>query len=74
MADFKVGDRVILVDTNTRGVIVEVKPFRRGRQGYRVSFPGGTNDVLEPDLRADFDSSDPFECCKSGFFGSYADF
>lgn len=74
MANFKVGDKVILVDTNARGVVVEVKPFRRGRQNYRVAFSGEINDVLEPDLRADFDSTDPFDCCKSGMFGSYADF
>ncbi len=74
MALFTVGSNVILADNNTRGVVVEVKPARRGRQIYRVSFQDGINDVLEPDLRADFDESDPFDCCKSGMFGSYADF
>ena len=74
MALYKVGSNVILADTNARGVVVEVKPARRGRQIYRVSFSDGIVDVLEPDLRADFDSSDPFDCCKSGMFGSYADF
>ncbi len=74
MALYKVGSNVILADTNARGVVVEVKPARRGRQIYRVSFTDGIVDVLEPDLRADFDSSDPFDCCKSGMFGSYADF
>lgn len=74
MALFTVGATVILADTNARGVVVEVKPARRGRQIYRVSFSDGIIDVLEPDLRADFDESDPFDCCKSGLFGSYADF
>ena len=74
MALYKVGSNVILADTNARGVVVEVKPARRGRQIYRVSFSDGIVDVLEPDLRADFDSSDQFDCCKSGMFGSYADF
>lgn len=74
MALFTVGSKVILIDNNARGVVVEVKPARRGRQIYRVSFHDGITDVLEPDLRADFDESDPFDCCKSGVFGSYADF
>lgn len=74
MALFSVGSTVILADTNARGVVVEVKPARRSRQIYRVSFSDGIIDVLEPDLRADFDASDPFDCCKSGLFGSYADF
>lgn len=74
MALFSIGSNVIRVDTNERGVVVEVKPARRGRQLYRVSFQDGTLDVLEPDLRPVFDESDPFECCKSGMFGSYADF
>lgn len=74
MALFTVGATVILADTNARGVVVEVKPARRGRQIYRVSFSDGIIDVLEPDLRADFNESDPFDCCKSGLFGSYADF
>ncbi len=74
MAQYHVGSNVILADTNAHGVVVEVKPARRGRQIYRVSFPDGVSDVLEPDLRADFDSTDPFDCCKSGLFGTYADF
>lgn len=74
MAIYNVGSNVIMADTNARGVVVEVKPVRRGRQIYRVSFPDGVTDVLEPDLRADFDSTDPFDCCKSGVFGTYADF
>lgn len=74
MAQYHVGSNVILADTNAHGVVVEVKPARRGRQIYRVSFPDGISDVLEPDLLADFDSTDPFDCCKSGMFGTYADF
>lgn len=74
MALFSVGSTVILADTNARGVVVEVKPARRSRQIYRVSFSDGIIDVLEPDLRADFDEGDPFDCSKSGLFGSYADF
>lgn len=74
MALFSVGSTVILADTNARGVVVEVKPARRSRQIYRVSFSDGIIDVLEPDLRADFDEDDPFDCSKSGLFGSYADF
>lgn len=74
MALYSIGSNVILTDTNARGVVVDVMPARRGRQIYRVSFQDGIIDVLEPDLRADFNESDPFDCCKSGIFGSYADF
>lgn len=46
MALFSVGSTVILADTNARGVVVEVKPARRGRQIYRVSFSDGIIEDL----------------------------
>ncbi len=46
MALFSVGSTVILADTNARGVAVEVKPARRGRQIYRVSFSDGIIEDL----------------------------
>lgn len=55
-------------------MVVDVLPARRGRQLYKVSFPSGISDVLEADLKADFNESDPFERCKSGIFGSYSDY
>ena len=74
MAQFKVGDSVILVTNNTHGTIIKVMPARRGRQLYTVNFPQGNTDVLEVDLKNDFDESDPFERCKSGIYGSYSEY
>lgn len=74
MANYNIGDKVISVDTDAKGTIVGVKPARRGRQLYSVCFPSGTTDVLETELKADFDESDPFERCKSGIFGSYSEY
>lgn len=74
MALFNIGDSVIMDSTNVRGTIIKVMPARRGRQLYTVSFPNGVADVLEVDLKADFDDSDPFERCKSGIFGSYSEY
>lgn len=74
MAQFNIGDKVLLVDTNAHGVVIKVMPARRGRQLYTVNFPSGNQDVLEADLKADFDESDPFERCKSGIYGSYSEY
>lgn len=74
MALFNIGDNVIMDSTNVRGTIIKVMPARRGRQLYTVAFPTGNADVLEVELRADFDDSDPFERCKSGIFGSYSEY
>ena len=74
MPQFKIGDKVIKIDNDARGTIVGVKSGR-GRVIYNVTFDlGVTSMVLEPDLRADFNVSDPFERCKSGIFGSYSDY
>lgn len=74
MAQFNIGDSVIMVATNAHGTIIKVMPSRRGRQLYTVNFPNGNMDVLEVDLRIDFDESDPFERCKSGIYGSYSEY
>ena len=74
MALFKIGDKVLTADTNVHGTIVKVMPARRGRQLYTVNFPTGNIDVLETDLKMDFNESDPFERCKNGIYGSYAEY
>ena len=73
MSLFNIGDKVIKIDNDARGTVVDVKSGR-GRVLYAVIFTSGTTNVLECDLCADFDVSDPFERCKSGIFGSYSDY
>lgn len=74
MAQFKIGDPVVKIDSDAHGTVINVRSGR-GRVVYTVVFGDGTQStVLEPDLRADFDVSDPFERCKSGIFGSYSDY
>lgn len=74
MAQFNIGDKVIKIDNNEKGTVVGVKKGR-GRVMYNITFSSGvTGIVLEPDLRADFNISDPFERCKSGIFDSYSDY
>jgi hypothetical protein len=75
MAQFKIGDKVVKTDNNAAGTIVKVMPAGRGgRQLYTVTFATGDSNVLEVDLRPNFDISDPFERCKSGIFGSYSEY
>ena len=74
MALFNIGDNVILLENDAKGTIVKVLPARRGRQLYTVNFCTGNTDVLEADLKADFNESDPFERCKNGIYGSYAEY
>lgn len=73
MAQFNIGDNVIRIDDNANGVVVKVTSGR-GRVIYTVNFDFGSTNVLEADLRANFDVSDPFERCKGGMFGSYSDY
>lgn len=73
MAQFKIGDKVVKVDNDARGTVINLRQGR-GRVVYTVMFPTGEASVLEADLRADFNVSDPFERCKSGIFGSYSDY
>lgn len=74
MAQFNIGDKVLLVNTNAHGVVIKVMPARRGRQLYTVNFSTGNQDVFEVDLKVDFDESDPFERCKNGIYGSYSEY
>ena len=74
MAKYKIGDRVIRVGTEEHGVVTDVKPPRRGRQLYVVTFLSHTSDEFEVNLAPDCDNSDPFQRCMSGIFGSYTEF
>ena len=74
MPQFKVGDIVIYVNSNEKGVITEVCPPARGRQLYKVSIDNIIRNCLESNLIADVDLSDPFQRLEQGVFGSYLDF
>ena len=74
MAKYNIGDSVIRIGTEEHGVVIDVKPPRRGRQLYVVKFPNHTSDEFEVNLMPDCDISDPFERCMSGIFGSYTEF
>ena len=74
MAKFDIGNRVLALDTGSKGIIIEVCPPRRGRQLYNVSFRDGEKYVLESELKPDCDIADPFERCKIGIYDSYSDF
>jgi superfamily II DNA or RNA helicase len=64
-----------MIDTNAVGIVTKVMPAGRGgRQLYTVTFPTGDCNVLEVDLRPDFNTTDPFERCVSGIFGSYSEY
>lgn len=55
MPQFKVGDIVIYVNSNEKGVITEVCPPARGRQLYIVSIDNIIRNCLESNLIADTD-------------------
>lgn len=74
MAKYNVGDRVVKTDSESKGVVVEVMPARRGRQLYKVSWDYGETDEFEVNLIPDCDITDPYERCMSGIFSSYSDF
>ena len=75
MAKYKIGDKVIKVDTEKHGTIIEVMTARRGRQFYRVNWEGESSaDELEVNLRPDCNNSDAFERCKAGLFGTYTEY
>ena len=60
MALFNIGDKVLTADTNVHRTILKVLPARRGRQLYTVNLPTGNIDVLETDLKMDFNARVPF--------------
>lgn len=75
MAQFKEGDKVILVGTNNKGIIVSVgRAGRGGRQLYTVNFAGEESSELESNLIADYDITDPFERCINQIYGTYEEF
>ena len=74
MAKFNIGDSVIKTDSESKGIVVEIMPARRGRQLYKISWDYGISDELEVNLIPDCNVSDPYERCMNGIFGSYSDF
>ena len=74
MAKFTVGDSVIYLNSNEKGIIKDVFPPARGRQLYRVSINGEIKNCLESNIIRDVDLSNPFERLRQGIFCSYLDF
>jgi hypothetical protein len=74
MAKFKLGDTVIYINSNEKGVVTEVCPPTRGRQLYKISIVNIIRNCLETNLMADIDLSDPFKRLEQGIFGSFLDF
>ena len=74
MSKFTIGSKVIKVESNGHGTIIEVMSPRRGRQLYKVSWGNVVTDELEVNLLPDCDIADPFERCMSGIFGSYSEY
>ncbi|AVR44784.1 hypothetical protein C7S20_05610 [Christiangramia fulva] len=74
MSRFTVGDSVLFVGSNEKGIIKDVFPPARGRQLYRVSINGEIKNCLESSIIPDLDLSNPFERLRQGIFNSYEDF
>lgn len=74
MARFRIGESVIYVNSQEKGVITEIFPPVRGRQLYRVSINNQIKNCLETNLIPDTDLSDPFQRIRQGIFGSFLDF
>ena len=74
MSKFSKGDKVIRVESEKHGIVVEVMQPRRGRQLYKVSWDGNITDEFEVNLLPDRDISDPFERCIAGLFGTYSEY
>ena len=74
MTKFNIGDSIIYVSSNEKGIIKEVFPPARGRQLYGVSINDTVKNCLESNLIPDVDLSDPFRRIEQGIFGSFLDF
>lgn len=74
MGKYKIGDKVIKINSEGRGVVLEVMPPCRGRQLYKVNWGSITTDELEVNLLLDCDISDPYERCVNGIFSSYSEY
>ena len=61
MAKYCIGDKVINVKSQEKGVITDVFPGGRGRQLYSVRYRNEENNSLETKLIPDTDITDPFE-------------
>ncbi|WP_297085437.1 hypothetical protein [uncultured Draconibacterium sp.] len=74
MAKFQIGDSVIHVSSNEKGIVKKIFPPARGRQLYSVSINNTIKNCLESNLIPDTDLSDPFQRLRQGIFGSFLDF
>ena len=74
MAKFQIGDSVIHVNSNEKGIVKRIFPPARGRQLYSVSINNTITNCLESNLIPDTDLSDPFQRLRQGIFGSFLDF
>lgn len=74
MAKFQIGESVIHINSNEKGIVKEIFPSARGRQLYLVSINNEIKNCLESNLIPDTDLSDPFQRLKQGIFGSFLDF
>ena len=50
MAKFQIGDSVIHVNSNEKGIVKKIFPPARGRQLYRVSINNTIKNCLESNL------------------------
>ena len=75
MAEFIIGDVVTDINTNQKGTIHRVLPFKRGDQKYSVFFSqDDIRDVTERDLVRFVEVKDLFDRCILGDFLGYNDF
>ena len=74
MSKYTIGSKIIKVESDGIGTIIEVMPERRGRQLYKVSWGNFVSDELEVNLLPNCNVSDPFERCMSGIFDSYSEY
>lgn len=74
MPEFFVGEKVIDVDDNRVGIIIEVLPLRRGRQYYIVRFGEEEMQCPEGSLNRYIDIQDPFELLKHGIYGGASEY
>ena len=71
---FIIGDKVIYVTSQEKGVVVKVHTPARGRQLYDVVINGSIGQFSSSNLIADFELTDPFERVAQGLFGVRSDF
>ncbi len=71
---FVIGDKVIYVPSQEKGIVVKVHPPARGRQLYDVVINGAIGQFSSSNLIADFELTDPFERVAQGLFGVRSDF